>query len=208
MRTLLHFFIFAALTLYGCQKRPEATIANLKVAVVNEATASVKYAAYATKARNEGYAPIGKLFDALSRSENVHAERDKEFLDEMDIYMEKVTTVCDTNTTLKNLDSALKLENNDVDNLYMTFITNALTERMVDVAESMNWAYSTEKKHQLFLKEAIRMLKTQPDSLALLPSGYIVCPICGNTYDARDKMTLCANCSTSRDLFIELLPEQ
>lgn len=208
MRTLLLFSVLVLLALCGCQKRPNSTIANLQIALVDETTASVKYTAYATKAREEGFVPIAKLFDALSRSENVHAERDKEFLDEMDIYMEKVTTVCDTNTTLKNLDSALKMENNDVDNLYIKFITTALTEKRVDVAESMNWAYSTEKKHQLFLKDAIRMLKTQPDSLALLPSGYIVCPICGNTYDARDKMTLCANCSTSRDLFIELLPEQ
>jgi rubrerythrin len=207
MRTLLLFSVLATLTLYSCQKRPNATIANLQVALVDETSASKKYADYATKANEEGFLPIAKLFEALSRSENVHAERNKEFLNELDVIIKDFTTEKDTKSTAENLESALQMENNDVENLYLKFITTALSEKMIDIAENMNWAYSTEKKHQLFLKDAIRILKTQPDSLALLPSGYIVCPICGNTYDSSEKMTTCANCSTTRDLFIELLPE-
>ena len=49
------------------------TIDNLKTAITGESTASAKYAAYATRAAQEGYPLIEKLFAAASRAERIHA---------------------------------------------------------------------------------------------------------------------------------------
>ena len=49
------------------------TIQNIKDAIIGETTASTKYAAYAKKAREEGYNNIALLFEAASKSESIHA---------------------------------------------------------------------------------------------------------------------------------------
>jgi rubrerythrin len=204
MKKLMLFAVLGILTLSGCQSRPDKTIANLQAAVVDEATASVRYTAFASKAREEGYEPIARLFDAASRSERVHAERFKEFLDELDVKLDNFQPMYDFKSTAENLQAAIDLETRDVNSIYPKFMTDATAEKMDEVAETMGWALSAEKLHLQYLKQAQELLKASPDSLLKLPSSYSICPICGNTADGAVAVKECPNCGTDSDLFIQL----
>jgi len=56
------------------------TIENLKAAFKGESTASAKYAAFAEKAKAEGYTQIAIMFTATSKAEAVHAANHKSVL--------------------------------------------------------------------------------------------------------------------------------
>jgi rubrerythrin len=74
MKKFLFFTLLALFAFMGCkQAKPVRTIENLKAGIKGETTASVKYAAFAQKAREEGNDTIAKLFDAASKAESIHA---------------------------------------------------------------------------------------------------------------------------------------
>ena len=49
------------------------TLKNLQTAFEGESNAAVRYAAFAKKAAEEGYARVATLFRAASRAEQIHA---------------------------------------------------------------------------------------------------------------------------------------
>lgn len=204
MKRLLLIAVLALGILNSCQKRPDKTITNLQSAVVDETTASIKYMAYATKANEEGYATLGKLFEAISRSERVHAERFKEYLSKLDANMDGFTPVCDLKSTEMNLESALRMERRDKDTLYPRYLAQAHLERQEIIGETLKWSLEAEKKHEALLTKAYKLLKEQPDSLSSLPIDFLICPICGISFHATEGIVKCTNCGTSSILFIQL----
>ena len=59
------------------------TIEDLKIAYMGETTANAKYAAYALKAREEGYKDVAALFRAASEAERIHARKHRAVLMEL-----------------------------------------------------------------------------------------------------------------------------
>ena len=64
---------FAAGLIFGCAPKPVKTVENLKAAYNGESTASAKYAAFAEKARAEGFDTVAVMFQATSKAEAIHA---------------------------------------------------------------------------------------------------------------------------------------
>ncbi len=163
------------------QEANAATATNLLTAFNGETTASAKYAAYAQKAKQEGYPRLALLFNATSRSESIHADNHKAVLEEMGITIPIVTPEFKVGTSRENLVDAIAGESYEIATMYPEFLTmaNAADNQLALV--SLNYAYKTEMKHKPLYENALAML--QVNQVETLPAQYLICPTCGNTYD-------------------------
>lgn len=177
------------------------TIDNLKAAIVGETTASAKYLAYSQKAKEEGYNKVALLFEAASKSENIHANNHRAVLEQLGIKMEDFKPEYKVNSTKENLQDAINGESYEVATMYPEFI-KAAQEGKVNLAMiSFNYAYKTEMKHKDLYTEALKKLNEKQEST--MPSKYYVCSTCGNTY-AETAPNRCGISMTPKDRFIEI----
>lgn len=178
---------------------PSATIDNLKAAIIGETTASAKYMAYSKKAKEEGYDNIALLFEAASKSENIHANNHRAVIEQMGITMEDFKPEYKVKSTKENLQDAINGESYEVTTMYPDFIKKASQENANLATISFNYAYQTEKKHKVFYQDALDKLNKKQESS--LPTKYYVCPTCGNTYDSNAPKR-CGISMTPKERFI------
>lgn len=191
----------ALLLIFGCAPNPVKTIDNLKTAFNGESTASAKYAAFAQKAKEEGFDTIAVMFLATSKSESVHADNHRKALEKMGVKVDNAQPgTFDVKTTAENLDNAIAGETQEIDVMYPGFITVAKGEKSKEAVRSFTWALDTEKKHQKFYNAAKDAL--DKGGQRNLPAKWFVCPVCGNTYDAGSVTEKCDFCMTPKEKFI------
>src|SRR5664279_929246 len=204
MKSVTRLFIFwlAASLIVGCAPKPVKTIENLKAAFNGESTASAKYAAFAEKAKAEGFDTVAVMFLATSKAEAIHAGNHLKVLEKLG---EKISgpqlgsyTVL---STAENLTDAIKGETYELETIYACFISLAEKEKSKDAVKSFTWALDTEKKHQVFYKTAFAAISGGGEKS--LPAKWFVCPVCGNTYDAGSVTAKCDFCMTPKEKFIE-----
>ena len=159
------------------------TIQNIKSAITGETTASAKYAAYSKKAKKEGLTKVALLFEAASKSENIHANNHRAVLEQLGEKMDKITPKFEVKSTKENLEDAVKGESYEVATMYPDFIKAANDEGVNIAMISFNYAYQTEKKHKAMYENALEKLNSGKEYE--LSSLYMVCPTCGNTYDSQ-----------------------
>ncbi|MBV6427872.1 MAG: hypothetical protein KIPDCIKN_02395 [Haliscomenobacter sp.] len=159
-----------------------ATINNLKAAFTGETTASAKYAAYSKKAKEEGFTQIALLFKATSKSEMIHANNHRAVLEDMGESTPAVNPQYTVKTTPENLADAIAGESYEISTMYPEFMTAANSAGNQLALTSLNYAYRTEQRHKPLYEQALAAL--QNNQAATLPGQYLVCPTCGNTYDA------------------------
>lgn len=201
MKKLVLFAFMGLIIFSSCNTpKPEKTIANLKAGIKGETTASAKYKAFADKAREEGHEAIGKLFDAASKSEAIHAENHTKALESLGEKMEAFKPEFEVKTTAENLQAAIEGETYEIDTMYPQFLADAKTEKVEKAVKTYNWAMDTEKKHQTFYKAALQSITSQTEES--LPKGYAICPVCGNIYDTASMDDKCAFCSTAKEKYI------
>jgi rubrerythrin len=184
----------------GCASKPVKTIDNLKAAFNGESTASAKYAAFADKARSEGFDTIAVMFDATSRSEAVHAGNHLKVLEKLGVKVEepKIGSFS-VLSTAENIADAIKGETYEIDTMYPEFIA-ANIEKNDDADQSFTWALETEKKHQALYNTALASVSAGGESS--LPAKWFICPVCGNTYDITTVGAECDFCMTSKEQFL------
>jgi len=175
------------------------TIENLKAAFKGESTASAKYAAFAEKAKAEGYTQIAIMFTATSKAEAVHAANHKSVLVKLGQKPDEVKPEFTVKSTKENLEDALKGESYEIATMYPEFISSGKSEDVKDAVKSFTWARDTEKKHQQYYQNAINALSA--NKVTSLPETYWVCPKCGNTFDAAKPSMECSFCMTKYDKF-------
>ncbi len=175
------------------------TAENLKAAITGETTASAKYAAYAKKAREEGYAQIALLFEAASKAEGIHAANHRAVAEQMGAPVGEIQPRFEVKSTKENLEDALKGETYEVSTMYPEFIKVASQGKANAALLSFNYAYQTEQKHKALYAQALKAF--QEKKTDTLPSKYLVCVTCGNTYD-NEAGARCAICLTSKERFI------
>ncbi len=203
MRTLpriVLFTIFLGL-IVACHPKPVKTIENLKADCNGESTASAKFAAFAEKARAEGFDTVAIMFTAISKSEAIHAANDINVLQKLgDKADELQLGKFEVLSTKENLASAIKGETYEVETLYPGFIGTAKKERCAEGVTTFTRAYSTEKKHLEFNSDALTSLNSQGE--IAIPAGWFVCPVCGNTYNNTSVTAACDLCMNTPDNFI------
>ena len=201
MKNILLIALVSLIAFSGCnQIKPIKTVENLKAGIKGETTASAKYAAFAQKAREEKHESIAKLFDAASKAESIHAANHKKVLEGLGEKMEDFTPEFTVNTTAENLQAAIDGETYEVTTMYPQFLTDAKAEKAEKATKSFTWAFDTEKKHEKFYTAALESLKANTENT--LPVQYLVCSVCGNTYDKAMVDEKCAFCQTAKEKFI------
>ena len=201
-KSLLFIMSLAILAFVGCQPKSVKTIENLKAGIKGETTASAKYKAFAEKARAEKLDTIAKLFDAASKSESIHAANHTKVLEGLGEKMEEFKPEFEVKTTSENLQAAIDGESYEVATMYPDFIASATTEKVEKAVKSFTWAIDTEKKHAEFYKKALEALKLNKQNT--LAFEYVVCPVCGNTYEKATMDNNCAFCQTNSEKFIAI----
>jgi rubrerythrin len=185
----------------GCAPKPVKTIENLKAAYNGESTASAKYAAFAEKAKAEGFDTVAIMFLATSKSEAIHAANHLKVLEKLG---EKITGAkigtFNVMSTAENLADAIKGETYELETMYPEFIAAAQKEKSKGAVKSFTWALDTEKKHQVFYKTALAVVATGGEKS--LPAKWLVCPVCGNTYSEATVTAKCDFCMTPKEKFI------
>ncbi len=177
------------------------TIDNLKAAITGETTASARYLAYSKKANEEGYNKVALLFEAASKSENIHANNHRAVLEQLGIKMDDFKPEYTVKSTKENLQDAIDGESYEVATMYPEFI-KAASEGNVNLATiSFSYAYKTEMKHKELYKDALSKLNDKQESS--MASKYFVCTTCGNTY-AQTAPNRCGISMTPRDRFLEI----
>ena len=182
------------------ENKATKTIENVKAAIKGETTASAKYAAYAAKAKEEGFIQIAKLFEAASKSESIHAANHTKVLTDMGEKMDEVKPAFDVKSTKENLEDAIKGETYETTTMYPDFIKVADEEKADNASLSFSYAFQTEKKHLAFYQNALKALDAK--DFSTLAAEYYVCPKCGNTYDNLKVAEFCEICGTAKDKFI------
>lgn len=178
------------------------TMDNLKMAITGETTASAKYAAYAKKAREEGYENIALLFEAASRAEGIHAANHRASMDQLGQTMGAVSPKFEVKSTMENLEDAINGESYEVATMYPDFLKQSSLDNATIATISFNYAYLTEQKHKALYQNALAALKAGKQNT--LPKKYFVCLNCGNTYDS-EAAARCAICLTPKDRFVAIV---
>ena len=203
MKTVIRsIMLFSILVLiFGCSPKPVKTIENLKAAYNGESTASAKYSAFAEKAIAEGLDTVADMFLATSKAEAIHAGNHLKVLEKLGEKIEGPEIgVFEVKSTAENLEDAINGETYEIDTMYPDFIATAKSEKSPDAIKSFTWALDTEKKHQLFYKTTLTAVTGTGEKS--LPISWLVCPVCGNTYDAGSVTAKCDFCLTPKEKFI------
>lgn len=178
------------------------TVENLKAAIIGETTASAKYAAFAKKAKEEGFNNVAALFNAASKAEEIHATNHTKVLEGMGEKMDAFTPEFEVKTTAENLQVAIDGETHEFTSMYPEYIETAKAEGNDKAVKSFTWAMDTEKKHEQFYQKALTAVNAKSDKE--LAKEYFVCPVCGNTYEAGNVEKECGFCMTPQERFISV----
>lgn len=174
-------FLFAVSAIAGSGIESVKTVDNLKEAVIGETAASAKYAAYAQKARQEGFGRIALLFEATSKSESIHAGNHIAALEQLGVEFKAKPKDFEVKSTRENLQDAINGESYEVATMYPEFLKTADGENINIAKISFGYAYQTEKKHKVLYQNALEQLDAGKEQT--LSTTYSVCSTCGNTYD-------------------------
>ncbi|MBE0635139.1 rubrerythrin family protein [Candidatus Bipolaricaulota bacterium] len=153
------------------------TMDNLKEAFAGESQANRTYLAFAKKADADGYPHVARLFRAAAAAETVHAHA----------HLRVLGGVKDT---AGNLEAAVAGEGHEFQEMYPTFIREALAEDNKAALVSFKAAMAVEEIHHSLYSKALESISSGRD---LPERALFVCEICGNTvYDeAPEKCPIC-----------------
>jgi rubrerythrin len=187
----------------GCRaKKPEKTLADMKVAYIREETTQDKYNKFGQKAKEENFVKIAVMFHAIAKAEGIHGANHKKVLDKLKgDYPASPIGSYEVRSTLENLDDGLKSETYEYDTMYPAFIKEANAENVPDAVNSFTWARQVEKQHQGYYSIALTAMGTKSE--LTLPEAWYVCPKCGGTYAAADVKATCYFDPTPKSEFIE-----
>lgn len=177
-----------------------STIDNLKTAIIGESTACAKYAAYASRAAQEGYPLIQKLFEAASRAERIHVANHTKVLVKLGEAPFELEMDIHVGTTEENLKDAIAGETHEFAEMYPPMVEQAKAEGNKDAERSFTWAMEAEKGHATLYAAALKQLRA--GGKMDLPKGYYVCPLCGDTYAEETAPEKCNICGVPKSKYL------
>ena len=146
---------------------------NLKNAIAGESQATLKYAAFAKKADEEGYKGAAKLFRAASQAEALHATH-------------QLKTAGLIQSTAENLQAAIEGETYEFTQMYPQFLAKAEEENEPAAKRAFHLANEAEKSHASLYQKALENMEGDIDYYYCGVCGYInensppeKCPVCG-----------------------------
>lgn len=155
----------------------------LSEAFAGESQAHMKYLIFASKAREEGFENVARLFEAIAFAELVHARN----------HLEALGGVGETK---ENLVTAINGENWEVEEMYPAYNAVAELQNDAKAKRSIRFAIEAEKIHSSMYAKAKQAVESGKD----IEIGEIyICEICGYTTDT--KIDRCPVCGATSEKF-------
>ena len=165
------------------KKMTEQTLTD---ALAGESQAYAKYLIFADVAREEGYANVARLFEAIAYAERIHIRN----------HMEALGTI--TNT-VDHLKTAMGGENYEVDEMYDAFMAVANHQEEKSAARTHRLAFEAEKSHAEAYEKALASVESGQD---ITTAEVYICPTCG--YSSEDSPPeRCPVCKVKGEKFLK-----
>jgi rubrerythrin len=162
------------------------TNSNLQNAFAGESQAHIRYRNFADRAKKEGFPNVGRLFEAASASERIHAGNHLRALDGIQ-------------ESALNLTTAAGGEEFEIEEMYPSYIAIAERQEEAKARHSMDNALQAEKVHLDLYRRATREVSAGKDIGRM---EYYVCPVCGFTMEGNPP-DVCPVCGAKHDLFMK-----
>jgi rubrerythrin len=178
---------------------------NLITAFAGESQARNRYTYFASKAREEGYIQISKIFEETADQEKEHAKRFFKFLEGGEAEVSAPFPAGVIGTTAENLKAAAMGENYEWTTMYKEFAEVARKEGFQEIATVFDAVRVAEKQHE----------KRYNDLRANIEAGRVFkrdkkvvwrCMNCGYLYEGTEAPKTCPACAHPQSYF-ELLGE-
>jgi len=178
---------------------------NLITAFAGESQARNRYTYFASKAREEGYIQISKIFEETADQEKEHAKRFFNFLEGGEAEVSAPFPAGVIGTTAENLKAAAMGENYEWTTMYKEFAEVARKEGFQEIATVFDAVRVAEKQHE----------KRYNDLRANIEAGRVFkrdkkvvwrCMNCGYLYEGTEAPKTCPACAHPQSYF-ELLGE-
>ncbi|MDR0967772.1 MAG: rubrerythrin family protein [Rickettsiales bacterium] len=174
---------------------------NLLIAFAGESQARNRYTFFASKAKDEGYQAIGKIFSETADQEKEHAERLFKYLEGGDIEITYNFPAGKIGTTLENLQAAAFGEHEENTVMYPTFAQIAAQEGFDAIAEVLKHIGMAERYHESRYRALIEAIENG----TLFKQDKIVmwrCTNCGNWHIGKEAPNVCPACLHPQGYFI------
>lgn len=191
----------------GAPDRPmwAATIEDLKQICGLKLATAAQYereAAAAEQAQNQLQM---QLYNALSHSEHIHVRNYMRALNKLGSrYVRRALSPEMALSNEEGLTRSIALERYLVDGRHEQSIGYALDDKSNYAARIVAWASGSDVKHVLLLEQCVMACEGRCEA----PSGYVVCPVCGNTSDCEHEDCYCPFCMTPSGDYVRFLVEK
>ena len=172
----------------------------LRSAYGGESMAHMRYLLWGDIARKEGFPNNGKLFEAISYAERIHATNHfREIGGSSADATVAAGGMFGVGKTAENLQGAINGELHEVEHMYPVYLNSAKFQQEAGAERSFHFALEAEKIHAELYQKAQNAAKENKDMD--LKAVYI-CPYCGHTI-LDDAPENCPVCGAKKALYIE-----
>ncbi len=143
-----------------------------------------------------------QLYNALSHSEQIHVRNYMRALNKLGSrYVRRALAPEVATSHDEGLRRSIALERYLVDDRHEQSIEYALDDKSNYAARVVAWASGSDVKHILLLEQCA----LASEGRCRAPSGYAVCPVCGNTSDCEHEDCYCPFCMTPSGDYVRFL---
>ncbi|MDR2158358.1 MAG: rubrerythrin family protein [Holosporaceae bacterium] len=162
---------------------------NLREAFANESQARNKYTYFASQAKKEGYAQMGKIFEETANNEKEHAK----------IWF-KLLNGGSISDTAENLKAAANDENYEWTKMYVQFAKDAEEEGFRDIAFLFRAVAKIENSHEARYR---RLLENISNNMVFQRKDKVVweCGNCGYSTEGKNAPEICPVCGHIKGFF-------
>lgn len=185
----------------GAPEHPRwsATVNDLKQVCELKRAAAAQYEHEAAIARRLHCPVDEQLYSALALSENIHVRNYSRALSRLGSrYVHRACAPASGADQRQSLTGCIALERHMVDRRHAASIAKAINDSSKYAARVAAWAAGSDVKHIILLENRI----LSAEGRCRPASGYVVCPICGNTSDAEHAECYCPFCMTPDDEYV------
>ncbi|NLJ78856.1 MAG: rubrerythrin family protein [Tissierellia bacterium] len=176
------------------------TAENLRSAFGGESQAHMRYRIWGSKAGNEGFPTVERLFMATSDAEEVHATLHFNALkDQAGDFSVTSMAGFGLGSTSENLQGAIDGEMFEVEQMYPAYIAVAEMQGEKAAISAMRFAIEAEKVHAELFTKAKEAVDKGED---LKADTVLLCPVCG-FITLTGVEANCPICNAKKELFVE-----
>jgi rubrerythrin len=177
---------------------------NILTAFIGESQARNKYTFFASVAKKEGYAAIGKVFEETAGHEKEHAERLFKLLEDTDkVEIHALYSSGKIGTTAENLMEAINGEHYEHSDMYPNFAKKAKEEGFNDIAA----VFENIGKAEVYHEKRYQKLLNDVETKTLLAKNDMViwkCTNCGFHVTSKNAPKKCPACNHEEGYFIQV----